>query len=152
MRTPIDHCDLLQVWEVYINIRAQHLQLKRFGMRSQFEFFVDAFAGGCVNDRKRTCCFFPIAYVQTFAGGIVTEVVHIVAKVDRSHEFKRRPVINVQFAFVTSNKELIRVGSKSDALRLGDSADGVNDPSSADVDDLFSIVPERGNKELSLGV
>jgi hypothetical protein len=117
-------------------------------MGAKFIYLLQALVRSGVDYRNSASLIIAVRNIDKLPSSVVSEIIDIVSKIDRSNEFKGIAVVYAELASVAAHKKLVGC-SVNHPLRSGH-ADAVNDPSGRKVDDLLAVIAQSGDEETAL--
>jgi hypothetical protein len=116
----IDRHDLLQVWNVYVNVGAIFFQLERFRLAAEFIDFIQTLVGHRIDGCDCRILFsIAAADVDALVRGVVAHIVRAAIEVDGGDEFVRIAIVDVDLAFFAGTKSLLASGEKATPCGFG---------------------------------
>src|SRR5690242_1708886 len=148
----IDYRNLADRSEIRKDERPPLLQLKRLGMRAEFEVLPYTLIGHRIEGADSSIS---VSHIHALTGGIVAQLVGVVGKLDSANGPVSITIKNLAGATAAvGDHDAVALQDVSHPLRLIQSAaDGMNAPGAADVHDLHRVVTEnRGKNPATLRV
>jgi len=119
LRGAIDHHDLLQIRDTYINVRAILFQLEGFRLAPEFIYFIETLVGHRVYRCDRGVLLaITTANVNALGHWVVAHVIGATVEIKGGDELVRVTIVDVDLALLAGHKQFVGVWRKGHALRI----------------------------------